>query len=82
MLNGEDGSDKKIGGYDKWEVRSAATTLTEAHEIRTKKPKKFLGVVLNEMLRQADEKEQAAKETRIAAKLQKQEKSNAQKKSS
>lgn len=71
------GSDKKISGYDKWEVESAARTLTEAHEIRYKKPKKFLAVVLTEMLRQADEKEKAALETRRAAKLQKQEKINA-----
>lgn len=60
-------SDKKIGGFDKWEVESAARTLIEAVEIK-RKPK-FLAVVKKEVLKQAKLAEAAALEKKVAAKL-------------
>jgi len=60
-------SDKKIGGFDKWEVENAARTLMEAIEIR-RKPK-FFAVVKKEALKQAKLAETAALEKKVAAKL-------------
>lgn len=42
---------EKIGGYDRWKVKSAVSTLKEAEEIKI--DSKFLKVVLAEMDREA-----------------------------
>lgn len=71
-----DKESKKIGGFDKWEVESAARTLIEAQEIKAKP--KFFAVVQAECDRQAEaalkaanEKKVAATEIKVAAKLKK-----------
>lgn len=46
-----DNSEKKIGGYDPWKVRSAVSTMREAAEIE--EDPKFLKVVAKEMDREA-----------------------------
>lgn len=53
-----EGSSKKIGGYDKWEVENAVRTMREAAEIEAKP--KFLAVVIKEMNREADKLEDKA----------------------
>lgn len=53
-----EGSSKKIGGYDKWEVESAVRTMREAAEIEAKP--KFLAVVVKEMNIEADKLEDKA----------------------
>lgn len=58
---------KKIGGFDKYEVESAARTLIEAQEIKAKP--KFLKVVIKEVERQAEAAKRAALEKQVAAKL-------------
>lgn len=45
-------AEKKINGFDKWEVEGAARTLIEAKEIE-KKPK-LLALAKKEVQRQAD----------------------------
>ena len=50
---------KKIGGYDKWDVESAVSTMRRAAEIE--KDSKFLKVVVAEMGREADKLEDKAK---------------------
>ncbi|KKN27408.1 hypothetical protein LCGC14_0864900 [marine sediment metagenome] len=63
-------SSKKIGGYDKWEVRNAVTTMREAAEIEAKP--KFLAVVIKEMNREADKLEDKADLlVKVSAKLDK-----------
>jgi len=54
----DESSDKKIGGYDGWEVRNAGDTLRSAEKIKS--DSKFLKVVLTEMDRKADETEKTA----------------------
>ena len=62
--------DKKIGGYDSWDVRSAVTTMREAEEIKA--DAKFLIVVVKEMNTEADElKGTADLLTKTSAKLDK-----------
>ena len=62
--------DKKIGGYDSWDVRSAVTTMREAEEIKA--DAKFLKVVTGAMNTEADElKDTADLLTRTSAKLKK-----------
>ena len=62
--------DKKIGGYDRWEVKSAVTTMREAEEIKA--DSKFLKVVTGEMNKEADElKDTADLLTKTSAKLKK-----------
>jgi hypothetical protein len=53
-----EGTSEKIGGYDKWEVSSAVTTMREAAEIE--KDPKFLKVVIKEMNKEADKLEDKA----------------------
>lgn len=60
-------ADKKIGGFDKYEVESAARTLIEAVGIKSKP--KFFAVVKKEVKRQAVAAQQAALEKKVAAKL-------------
>lgn len=45
--------EKKIGGYDAWEVKSAVTTMSNAAKIEHG-DQKFLKVVLSEMKKEAD----------------------------
>lgn len=52
------GSSKKIGGYDKWDVESAVSTMRRAAEIEA--DPKFLKVVVKEMNREADKLEDKA----------------------
>lgn len=52
------GSPKKIGGYDKWDVESAVSTMRRAAEIEA--DPKFLKVVVKEMNREADKLEDKA----------------------
>ena len=51
-------SQKKVGGYDGWEVRDASSTLRKAEEIKS--DPKFLKVVLAEMDKEADKTEATA----------------------
>ena len=60
-------SNKKIDGFDKWEVESAARTLMEAIEIR-RKPKLFV-LAQKEALKQAKLAQAAAMEKKVSAKL-------------
>lgn len=60
-------ADKKIDGFDKWEVESAARALIESIEIR-KKPKLF-ALAKKEALKQAKLAQEAASEKAINAKL-------------
>ena len=60
-------ADKKINGFDKWEVESAARTLMEAIEIKGK-PKLF-ALAKKEAKKQAKLAEAAALEKKVAAKL-------------
>jgi hypothetical protein len=59
---------KRIGGFDKWEVESAARTLMEAEKIKNGDPK-FLKVVQKECDKIAEAAQQAALEKKTAAKL-------------
>jgi len=63
MVNGS----KKIGGFDKYEVESAARTLIEAEGIKVKP--KFFAVVIKEVEKQAAAAQRAALEKKTAAKL-------------
>ena len=45
--------EKKIGGYDAWEVKSAVTTMSDAAKIEHG-DQKFLKIVLSEMKKEAD----------------------------
>lgn len=63
------GKSKKIEGFDRWEVESAARTLIEAEEIRSKP--KFLKVVLKEVDRQVKVAERVALEKKTNANLAK-----------
>lgn len=54
----EPATSKKIGGYDKWEVESAVSTMRRAAEIEA--DSKFLKVVVKEMNREADKLEDKA----------------------
>ena len=54
----DESSDRKIGGYDGWEVRNAGDTLRDAEKI--KGDPKFLKIVLAEMDKKADEIEKTA----------------------
>ena len=58
---------KKIDGFDKYEIESAAHTLMESIEIR-KKPK-LLALAKKEALKQAKLAEEAALEKKVAAKM-------------
>jgi len=58
---------EKIGGFDKWEVESAARKLIEVEEL--KKRPKFYAVVKKELLRQAQAAEKAAIEAKVGKKL-------------
>jgi hypothetical protein len=49
---------EKIGGYDRYKVRNAVSTLEEAEEIKA--DAKFLKVVLKEMDKKADKTEETA----------------------
>lgn len=60
-------ADKKIGGFDEWEVKNAARTLMEAIEIR-KKPKLF-AVAKKEADKIAKLAVAAALEKKVNAKL-------------
>jgi len=61
------GKPKKINGFDRWEVESAARTLIEAIEIR-KKPK-LLALAKKEALKQAKLAQEAALEKKVNAKM-------------
>lgn len=50
---------KKIGGYDRWDVTEAVSTLKRADEIKA--DPKFLAVVIGEMDRESDKLEDSAK---------------------
>ena len=50
---------KKIGGYDRWEVESAVTTMEDAAKI--KDDSKFLTVVVAEMNKKSDRLDNEAK---------------------
>jgi len=67
MASPEVTQQKKLDGFDKWEVESAARTLIEAIEIRSKP--KFFAAVKKEVRRQAARARQAALEKKVAAKL-------------
>ncbi len=54
----EPATSKKIGGYDKWDVESAVSTMRRAAEIEA--DPKFLKVVVAEMNREADKLEDTA----------------------
>lgn len=54
----ESSSERKINGYDGWEVRNAGDTLKDAEKIKS--DPKFLKVVLTEMDKKADETEKTA----------------------
>ncbi len=60
-------SEKKIGGFDKYEVESAARSLMEAIKIR-KNPKLF-ALAKKEAAKQAKLAEAAALEKKVNAKL-------------
>ena len=60
-------SEKKIDGFHKWEIESAARTLIESIEIR-KKPK-LLALAKKEAMKQAKLAEEAALEKKVSAKL-------------
>lgn len=60
-------SEKKIDGFDKWEVEEAARTLMRAIEIR-QKPKLF-ALAKKEATKQAKLAEAAALEKKVQAKL-------------
>lgn len=49
---------KKIGGYDRWDVRDGVSTMRRAAEIEA--DPKFLAVVVKEMNKEADELEDKA----------------------
>ena len=54
----EPATPKKIGGYDRWDVREGVSTMRRAAEIE--KDPKFLKVVVAEMNKEADELEDKA----------------------
>lgn len=60
-------ADKKIDGFDKWEVESAARSLMEAIKIR-KQPKLF-ALAKKEAAKQAKLAQAAALEKKVNAKL-------------
>ena len=60
-------NNKKIDGFDKWEIESAARTLMEAIEIRNK-PKLF-ALAKKEATRLAKLAQRAALEKKVQAKL-------------
>lgn len=68
MPTAECSTDKpeKIGGYDRWKVTSAVTTLREAKDIEA--DPKFLKVVLGEMNREADKLDKTAEVLRSTKK--------------
>ena len=49
----EPATPKKIGGYDRWDVREGVSTMRRAAEIE--KDPKFLAVVVKEMNNEADD---------------------------
>lgn len=55
----EPATQKKIGGYDGWDVREGVNTMRRAAEIE--KDPKFLAVVVKEMNKEADKLEDKAK---------------------
>ncbi len=59
--------EKKIDGFTKWEIESAARTLIEAIKIR--KDPKLLPLAKKEAAKTAKEAEAAALEKKVAAKL-------------
>ncbi len=63
----ECGHDKKINGFDKYEIDSAARTLMEA--VRIKKNTKLLSLAKKAATRMAKEAEAAALEKKVEAKL-------------
>ena len=60
-------AEKKINGFDKWEVESAARSLIEAIEVR-KKPKLF-ALAKKEAMKQAKLAIVAAQEKAVNAKI-------------
>ena len=54
----EPATPKKIGGYDRWDVREGVSTMRRAAEIEG--DPKFLAVVVKEMNKEADELEDKA----------------------
>lgn len=69
-VNGENptmASDKKVSGFDKYDIEDAARTLIRAIEIK-KKPKLF-ALAKKEALKQAKLAEAAALEEKVNAKL-------------
>lgn len=60
-------SQRKIDGFDKWEVEEAARTLIRAQEIETRP--KFFKVVQKELKRQADAANRAALEAKVNKRL-------------
>lgn len=69
-MNGESPkmAEKKINGFDKWEVESSARTLMDAEKIKAGDPK-FYTVVKKECDKIAAAAQRAALEKRVAAKL-------------
>lgn len=54
-------SDKnKINGFDKWEIESAADSLIKAETIRNDKRKGYYDTVQKEVVRKAEDADQAA----------------------
>jgi hypothetical protein len=69
-VHATEGTSKKIGGYDKWEVESAVSTMKRAAEIKA--DSKFLKVVIKEMNKEADKLEgEADLLVKTSAKLKK-----------
>ena len=62
-------TEKKIDGFDKWEVEGAASTLIEAKEI-TKRPK-FYKTVLKEVDKQIKAAQAVALEAKVGKQLKK-----------
>lgn len=60
-------SEKKIDGFTKWEIESAARTLMEAIEIKGKP--KLLALAQKEATKQARLAEAASLEKKVSAKL-------------
>ncbi len=57
-------SEKKINGFDKWDIESDARTLIDAEKIKMDKRKNYLSTVLGEVNKQT----KAAEEALLAAK--------------
>ena len=62
-------SEKKIDGFDKWEVENAARTLIEAQAIEAKP--KFYETVKKELIKQAKAAAAAALEAKVTKGLKK-----------